>query len=250
MHLPYSFVWIRNTNTFTYTDAAGQYWLTLPVENENDTLTFSHPGYDDFSLPVKTLVSSQRKNVPLKKRAASNPEISFSKKRMKEIDLGFKDAPLTETPSFLTINQDEGFELAQSIPVSVTPCKVTSVNVYFQDATTDSCTFRIQFYSWNGTLPGPRMIEQDIIQTQAVSKGWLRFDLNNEEVILKDSFLVSISLLPSFKEKAAPVHFMMLPGTIPGSFTRLNRLGSWEKSSSPFNMFVTVLAKKKKKKRT
>jgi hypothetical protein len=75
-------VYIKNTNTSTYTDSLGNFCLNIVEANKNDTLGFSALGYESKELPI---LSSQMQKIILKEKDIQIKEISVRSDRYARI---------------------------------------------------------------------------------------------------------------------------------------------------------------------
>lgn len=173
--LPYVNIGISHKNTGTISHPDGTFMLNIPEQYKNDTLTFSMVGYAPIYVPISQMTN--RTQFELREKTSQLNPVTIAGEKLTEEKMGIvKYHPLVHFTDGST-NQDDIFEIAQLIKLDDKPSKVTGINLYISEDGKDSGIFRINFYSFDGKHPGNRIVEKSIVQTQAIQKGWLKFDL-------------------------------------------------------------------------
>ncbi|MEP7128555.1 MAG: alpha/beta hydrolase-fold protein [Chitinophagales bacterium] len=239
--LPFVNIGIKHKNIGTTSQQDGSFSINIPLKNQDDTLTFSLVGYDDLRMPVKEIISSQQKYFPLRIKTITLNNITISANRLVEKNFGIeKNNALIHFTDGST-NQKDIFEIAQLIKLDTSLSKITSVNLFIDEPGNEPVTFRINFYAFDGTMPGNKIIEKNIVQTQEMKAGWLKFDLSEENIYLKGNFIVSIEFIPSANPNKTPVYYEIKLGGGAKSFVRTSSQGTWSIPPHHYRMFVTAL---------
>jgi predicted alpha/beta superfamily hydrolase len=138
------------------------------------------------------------------------------------------------------VNQKHSFEIAQVIKLPAEPTKITSLNLYINDAREDSCTFRINFYRFNGERPTERLLQKSIVQRKAIKTGWLNFNLRDEQVYLKSQSVISLEFIPSqdYKDR---IEFEVKLGGSTRTFLRVSNEEAWNVPPHHYIMYATAL---------
>lgn len=236
--LPFVNIGIRHKNRGTVSREDGTFFIEIPSQQEHDTLTFSLVGYGAVDLPVKAVAANSR--IVLSEKPQQLNTVTIQAEKMVEAKFGIvKYRPLVHFTDRST-NQDDIFEIAQLVRLDTIPSRITSVNLFIGETRKDSAIFRINFYRYDGSVPAGRIVEKSIIQTHAVQKGWLKFDLVSDSVYLKGNVVVGIEFLPS-AEKTEPIAYELKLGGAAKSFVRAQSHGDWVVPPHHYRMFVTAL---------
>jgi len=237
--LPYVNIGIRNKNIGTSSLSDGSFSIKIPASNENDTLTFSMVGYSDLHLPVKSIIATQQHSFQLKPKSAALKPVVITADKLTEKSFGIKNT--STLVNFLdgSTNQNDIFEIAQLIRMDTSYSKITSVNLHINENRSDSGTFRINFYRWDGSRPGERIIEELIVQRKNIVEGWLQFDLIKYNIYLKGNFVVAIEFIPSEK-KNNPIRYELKLGGSSKSFVRTSSQGAWSVPPHHYRLFVNA----------
>ncbi|QJB32833.1 carboxypeptidase-like regulatory domain-containing protein [Chitinophaga oryzae] len=236
--LPFVNIGIRHKNRGTVSREDGTFFIEIPSQQVHDTLTFSLVGYGTIGLPVKAVAANSR--ITLSEKPKQLNTVTIQAEKMVEAKFGIvKYRPLIHFTDRST-NQDDIFEIAQLVRLDTIPSRITSVNLFIGETRKDSAVFRINFYRYDGNQPEGRVVEKSIIQTHAVQKGWLKFNLVNDVVYLKGDVVVGIEFMPS-AEKTDPIAYELKLGGAAKSFVRTQSHGDWIIPPHHYRMFVTAL---------
>lgn len=237
--LPYVNIGIRGKNIGTSSLLNGAFALSIPKENENDTLIFSATGYEEFMMPAGTITAKDLLHIRLKPQITELAGIAIVSQKQVEKKFGIKNNGLIHLGDGST-NQDDIFEIAQLIQPGSSQLKITSVNLYINESRKDSGTFRINFYACEANRPAKKIVGQSIIQTQQIQEGWLKFDLASYHISLKGNFIVAIEFLPSGK-KTTPVFYGIKIGGTAKSYVRTSSQGTWSIPPHHYRLYITAL---------
>lgn len=169
-------------------------------------------------------------------------------KKLKEEKFGIKNDFALMHFIDASINQKETFEIAQLIKFDTIPSKITSVNLLINEKRQDSSLFKINFYSVEDNKPLKRIIEKEIVQKQAIEKGWLTFDLNEYNIYMKDNFVVGIEFLSPLTDGQKPIAYEIKLGGTSKSFVRNNGEKEWKVPPHHFKLHITALVNSKRHK--
>ncbi len=231
---------IRHKNIGSVANSIGIFSLTLEQKYQNDTLIFSCVGYEELSLPIKQIISLQQSDFQLTPKLLQLDTVSAIAPRLKEKKIGvYKYNPLLHFTDG-SIGQDDIFEIAQLMHLGNKTVKLTSLNLHINEPRKDSGIFRINFYAFDGKMPGKRIIEKEILQTKSIRPGWLSFDLANDNIRLKGDIIVSVEFLPSGK-KEYPIVYEIKLGGRSKSFVRTHSIGIWTVPPHHYRMYITAL---------
>lgn len=242
--LPYVNIGISHKNTGTISHWDGTFTMSIPEQFKNDTLTFSMVGYTPIRIPVSQMGASTQFELS-EKTSQLNP-VTIAGEKLTEEKMGIaKYHPLVHFTDAST-NQDDIFEIAQLIKFGDKPSKITGLNLYISEDRKDSGIFRINFYSFDGQRPGNRIVEKSIVQTQAIQKGWINFDLKKYNIYLKGEVVAAIEFIPSEK-KTDPIYYEIKLGGSAKSFSRSQSQGEWRVPPHHYRLYITALVANDKK---
>ncbi len=240
---------IRHKNLGTVSRIDGTFSLSIPGQNEKDTLVFSMLGYEELLVPIRDIIGGGRKQFGLKAEPARLNTVTVSAGKLTERKFGITSHGALMHISDGSTNQDDIFEIAQLVKLDTLRSRLTSVNLYLNASREDSGTFRINFYRFDGSRPAERIIERSIIQKKKIQEGWLKFDLAEYGIYLKGTFVVALEFIPT-KDKSSPIYYELKLGGSSKSFVRTSSQGDWSVPPHHYRLFVTALvADRKDKKR-
>jgi predicted alpha/beta superfamily hydrolase len=239
--LPFVNIGIKNRSVGATSFSDGTFSLSVSPDYKHDTITFSLVGYSDLRVPVLGLGSISKRVFEMKEKTVNLKEVTVSSKKLVEKKYGIKKY----APAFhiidASINQNDIFEIAQLMRLENTLSKVTSVNLFVNNSAGDSGIFRINFYAYAGGLPSRRLVEKNIVRTCATKEGWLKFDLEKENIFLKGDVVVAIEFIPR-KNRNNSVKYEVKLGGRSKSFVRKSSLGAWQVPPHHYRMFITALS--------
>ncbi|MGB3076346.1 MAG: alpha/beta hydrolase-fold protein [Chitinophagales bacterium] len=245
--LPFVNIGIEHKNIGTTSQKDGFFSINIPLKNQDDTLTFSLVGYDDLRMAVKEIISSNTKYfaLPIKSITLSNITISASRLVEKNFGIEKNNALIHFTDG--STNQKDIFEIAQLMKFDTSLSKITAVNLFIDEPGNEPVTFRINFYAFDGNMPGNKIVEKNIVQTHEMKAGWLKFDLSDQNIYLRGNFIVSIEFIPSTNPDKTAVYYEIKLGGGAKSFVRTSSQGTWGIPPHHYRMFVTALVPDNKK---
>jgi hypothetical protein len=107
---------------------------------------------------------------------------------------------------------------------------------------------RINFYENEGGVPGKRIVEKVIYSERALTqKGWAKFDISAEAIIVDKPFFISVELMPPALSKGGDrendisvIYMMGFTSSGKTTFYR-NGTGKWSSSQIGIPMYVEVV---------
>jgi len=239
--LAYVNVGIRQKNTGTISRPDGTFTLRIGPEQLGDTLTFSRVGYQDISLPIRSLAENNPVDVVMAERVTELAAVTVSGSRPVEKSYGIKRRNwLLHFTDGMFLNEDI-FEIGQLIRVGPGKARITSVNLHINAPRRDSALFRINFYRYENDQPTGRLLERSILQRHPVREGWLRFDLTEHPIWLSGTFVVAVELMPEYTQGRSPIAYEVKLGGFSRSFYRRSSLGTWQSPPHHYCLYVTAL---------
>jgi len=239
--LRYVNIGIKKKDVGTVTSADGTFELEVPQPHDKDTLTFSLVGYAAYNLLLSNPEIDTPFSIELTKKTAVLEEVVVLGKRPKEHRFGIKRRGALIHFSDGMFNPDDSFEIGQLIKFGDTPVKLTALNLYLLESRDDSATFRINFYRYGNGEPKERLVEKSILQRQAIKKGWLSFDLTDDDIYLSGDVIASLEFLPEATDSQQQISYEVKLGGSSKSFYRRNSLGKWNTPPHHYCLHVTAL---------
>jgi len=88
--LPFVNIGIKQKNIGTSSLADGTFSIIIPMQNENDTLTFSMVGYTELNLPIKNIIEANPKIFQLKTKTTALQPVVITANKLVEQKFGIK----------------------------------------------------------------------------------------------------------------------------------------------------------------
>ena len=243
--LPFVNIGIRDKNIGTATLSDGSFSIHIPLQYEQDTLTFSMVGYEKWSLPLQDSSRVHQQTFKLKQRTTGLKPVTITTSKLVERSFGIRNSKALLHFTDGSTQQRDIFEIAQLIKLDTVLSRITSVNLHINQARRDSGTFRINFYGYDGSRPTERILEKSIVQKKSIQEGWLKFDLTAYDVYLKGRFIVALEFIPTGR-KSDPIYYEVKLGGSAKSFLRTSSQGAWSVPPHHYRLFVTALVADKK----
>lgn len=222
--LEYVNIGIERKNFGTMSLRDGLFELGIPYKYRNDTLTFSHVGFEQERMPIANMDSFQ--TIELFENVNVLNEILVTANQPKRKEIGIKSYN-----RFLCAPPLHSERVMLMKPRKL-PLKVEKMNIAFHsvDQREDSLSFRINFYSVTDSMPGNNITGQNIIVKHSITQGWNELDLQSFNIVMTENFFVGIEWLPDL-DKKDDRHFMygMVMLRPQSSFSRDTRFGEWHK---------------------
>lgn len=167
------------------------------------------------------------------------PEVEIGAKPLKEKKFGIKKRSLGIHLIDGIVNQKSSYEIAQSVKLPPVPTKITSLNIYLQGTASDSMTFRIHFYRYDGSRPSEPIVEAVTFRKE-IKDGWLNFDLRKEKIYLQGISVVSLEFVSDQKTHEY-LDFEVKLGGSSKTFHRYHQNEEWQTCPHHYIMYITAL---------
>ncbi|MBB6611109.1 carboxypeptidase-like regulatory domain-containing protein [Pontibacter sp. Tf4] len=238
--IPYVNIGIKKKGIGTAATINGTFTLSLPQTSLTDTLTFSAVGFNELSVPIKTIVNDRLAEFKLTEKTTSLREVVVKSKSAKIKKFGTTlRHPFIYGVSHNSDTNDIS-EFAKLIEINNKPSDVLSTSLYLTSSKIDSANMRINFYRNVDGMPGERIAEKSIIKRLPLKEGWVTVNLQDYNITVDEDFFIGFEYLPdpSHKEK-----YLFAFGAVFGGsyFTRKVSLGEWNKGvGGKLSAYVTV----------
>lgn len=191
-----------------------------------------------MSLPIQQIIQEKTGIFYLKEKFSELKEVVISAKMPKTQKIGTKSTNPLLWGSATSKDGKDVVEMGKFVELKKTS-KILKLNVNLKGISTDSATFRINFYGVKDEMPAERIVEKNILYKKGLSKGWLEIDLTEYDLVFDNDFVVAIEFLP---EKDSKGYSFSYGGQMGGStLTRTSSLGTWKKmNGASVSMYLTV----------
>jgi hypothetical protein len=192
---------ILNTTVGTISDTDGTFEVFVPDELRNEKLLFAALGYERKSFHVPTLSNNDNNIIRLVEQVTVLKNVTVQSARLKPAvltELGNKyynegsiyvDSSAAGSAMALLIeNKDPASNAKLKTPYHIKRAKVRIAHNTFADF-----KIRIRFLSVDSVtgLPDLDLVEQNIIESSGLKRGWLKFDLEKYNIrIANPSFFL------------------------------------------------------------
>lgn len=201
--IPYVNIDIKKKAIGTAATIDGTFALSLQNSSLTDTLTFSAVGFNELSVPVKTIVDGELSEFVLTEKTTSLQEVVVSSKAPKIKKFGTTSRnPFIHGTSQARDHNDIS-ELAKLINLNDKPSDILSTKLYLRSYKIDSATMRINFYRNVAGMPGERIVEKSIIKRLPLNVGWITVNLEDYNITVGEDFFIGFEYLPvSIKQRS------------------------------------------------
>ncbi len=159
--IPYVNIGISKKNIGTISNEEGKFELEIPLDLENDTITFSSIGYKSKSIPVKLLLTNLklRPFIELLPEIIELKEVVVKNKALKEKIIGNKSKSKAKRFSNAQLGEEIGIKI--EIKSSPTYIKKFHTNIVLNEG--QGMKFRMNFYNIKNELPNKKIVKDNII---------------------------------------------------------------------------------------
>jgi len=194
--LEYVNIGIKNKDFGTMSFRNGLFELNIPYKYQNDTLSFSHLGFETEKRPIANMGINEDIILFSETYSLSEVTITATQPRRQIIGITMKNSMLGATA--------EHNEWAMFMKPRKLPAKVEKLNIYMNwvEESTDSSYFRINFYAVTDSTPGNNLLMQNIVIKHLIKREWNELDLRSFNIVMAESFFVSIQWLQDLDQKA------------------------------------------------
>ena len=200
--LEYVNIGIPNKDFGTMSFRNGLFELNIPYKYRNDTLSFSHLGFETEKRPIANMATNETIRLFPETYSLSEITITAVQPTRQKIGITMKNSMINATAGHN--------EWAMFMKPRKFPAKVEKLNFYVNwvEESTDSSYFRINFYAVTDSTPGNNLLTQNIVIKHFAKKGWNELDLRSFNIFMDNSFYASIQWLNDLDQKADRNFFM------------------------------------------
>ncbi|WP_276371503.1 alpha/beta hydrolase-fold protein [Chryseolinea sp. H1M3-3] len=244
-HLSYVNIGIKNKDIGTVSREDGSFRIEIPSKFQFDSITFSMVGYYESTLPIQNFVTDKVLTIRLSEKITQLKEIVIAAEKLVEKKYGIRKRGLIHFTDGI-FKEDDSFEIGQVINLGNSHAHITSINLHINSPRSDSANFRINFYKYDvdENIPRERIIDKSILQRHPIKEGWLKFDLSQDNILLKGSVLAAIEFIPDNTKDVSKIFYEVKIGGASKSFFRRTSLGQWTRPPHHYCLFVTALTNK------
>lgn len=241
--MPFVNIGIKNKNTGTISNSAGNFRISIPNDKIGDSLTFSFVGYHSQTISIKNLLDNKPDSILLHHKTQELAEVVvFANGKWKSKKFGLS----RNLPGVFGIVQSDTtsdiVECAQQFDLGEELTKISKFHIYLKGVNKDTASFRINFYHFDGNMPTERAYEKEIFIRRNISNGWLEIDLEEYSVWLTGKIVASIEFLPTDSQKEiislSYGGILVCKGT---SYNRTSSQGEWYKLDfGTYSIYITT----------
>jgi hypothetical protein len=188
----YANIGILNTTVGTISDSDGTFEVFVPDELKDENLLFAAPGYERKSFHVPSLSGNENNVIRLVEQITVLKNVTVQSTRLKPAVLSELGNQYHNEGSIYVDSSAAGSAMALLIenkpPASnaqlKTPYYIKRAKLRIAHNTFADFKIRIRFLSVDSVsgLPDRDLVDQNIIVTSSMKKGWLKFDLEKYNI--------------------------------------------------------------------
>ncbi|MGI9530516.1 carboxypeptidase-like regulatory domain-containing protein [Lutimonas sp.] len=249
--LPYVNIGIKKKGIGTVSDVKGKFKLKLdPSQYQNDTLIFSHIGFETQKVPLKEFDGL----VEIRMRSVINDlqEVVVLGKAPKEKKIGRHSKGLGLThANFYTYYEkgvDDRLSKEKGMKFRIKKnCFLKSLNFNVSSNEFESLKFRINFYKLEDGIPTELIVKKNIIfEINNAFLGWFSVDLQPYEIYLEkelEDVVVSIQWVESVKLNEKSKYFSLSTATsaTEKAYSRDKAMDSWTSHGQSMSFYLDAL---------
>jgi hypothetical protein len=245
-YLQYANIGILGKNQGTVSDANGRFRLRLTNVSPQDTVAISYVGYQTLFVTVTQLVEISSVGPVILEPADIQMEtiVVTSSQRRKTQTFGSRGVNPIAFGIVQSADLSDIAECGQRMNFPEHGARAQSFNLYLREVHTDTVTFRLNFYKYDGEPLAERAFHSELIFRRKINRGWLRLDLSEFDIWLKGDILATIEFLPE-PDQLDSVSFYYggvvrrKNGGI--SYKRTSSHGIWEKNTiGTYAMYIVA----------
>ncbi|PBJ11116.1 carboxypeptidase-like regulatory domain-containing protein [Flavobacterium sp. ACN6] len=250
--LEYVNIGIARKNSGTVSNTNGNFVLKLNKKmNPNDTILFSHIGFETKKVLISQLKSSNNvvKMTP-SENTLKEVVVSFKKPKPKQFGRSAKGLGLMHFNFFTALDKtvDDYLSRERGMEFRIKKdCKITDFNFNITSNEFKSVKFRLNFYKIENGLPSTILIEKDILFEVKDNKlGLFTFDLQPYDIYLDKEMgdiAVTIQWIESVKsnEKSKFFAISTAVSATENSFYRERNMANWSKSGQSLTFYLNTM---------
>ncbi len=203
--IPFATVGISELGIGTITDVDGTFELALDSAHIHEDLLFSALGYEPVSHKIQDLLGSgqdqfflQEAILELDGVVVADEKIGYS--RLKQVQLG---NPHFNTGTMRLDAKANGGAMALLVESENAPFRLNRAKLRIRSSSLPNFKVRIRILDVDANgLPGQDLVNQSIVVSSDIEKGWLWFDLNEESIwVYEHSFFVAFEWVMDRSDK-------------------------------------------------
>lgn len=252
--IPYLNIGIVNKSIGTVSNAKGEFSLLLTEKTpKNDTIVFSHIGYNTKKMIVSSFQSGE--NIILLEPAANQLKevvVEFTKPKSKRFGRTSKGLSLMHFNFYSYYEKAVDDRLSKEIGIEFKlnkDCKIEDLNFNITQNDFKSLKFRLNFYKVENSLPTALLNEKDIFfEIKDNFRGWFKLDLvpfdvfldkENEEVAATIQWVESVKM----NEKSKYFSISTALSATEIAFYREKAMDVWTKSSQGLSFYFNAICR-------
>ena len=176
--LSFATIEIKSLAIGTYTDIGGDFTISVPEKNQNDTVYFYALGYEKKKMIINKLVNSENITIELKQKDFNIKEVKVKLKKIKVIKLGIKQKKPWRYQVTNIFGAQYGHYIRNKDNLSGF---VKSVSFYIAEVGHTDAPFRIRIYKHdkNKNCPGEDILNENLIVQNKNGAGWFTIDISD-----------------------------------------------------------------------
>lgn len=250
--LEYVNIGIFNKNTGTVSNSKGIFSLKLNEKvSLNDTIVFSHVGYESKKIVVNQLKSTNN-SIVLKSSENTLKEVvvKFKQPKPKQFGRSSKGFSLMHSNFYYALDKDVDDRLSREKGMKFKikkDCKVNDFNFNITSNEFKSVKFRLNFYKIENDLPTHLIVDKDIIfEVKNGFLGLYTLDLKPFDIYLDKEMgdiAVTIQWIESVKtnEKSKFLAISTAMSATETSFYREKNMSNWYKSGQSLTFYLNTM---------
>ena len=235
--LPFVNLGILNKDKGTTTNTKGEFKLTIPESNINDTLRISMIGYEPRIFALNDIFKKKRSdlNITLQEKTDELKEVVITDKKLVTKVYGNKTDSKFFGGKFAP--GDLGSEIAIKIKIKNDPTYLEKFSFNISYNTGDTAAFRVNIYEIKNGLPDKNILTENIILGVNGQKGKIEIDLTKYNLAVKDDIFIALEWIEG-KMNSGIVFSAGLMNK--GTYYRKASQGRWRKNSMGVGFNITA----------
>lgn len=190
--VPYANIGIPNTPVGTISNGDGTFHLEIPAKYKSDTVLFSALGFERVSFAISGFGRNENLRITLREQATMLKHVTVTSAKQKAVRAADLGQRFSNVGSIYLDSMAAGSAMALLIenkppsyfPDLVTPYYISRAKLRISYNNLDLFKIRIRFLSVDSStgLPAKDLLDESIVMSSRMRKGWLNFDLEKYRV--------------------------------------------------------------------
>jgi hypothetical protein len=179
--LPYASIEIKSLKTGTYSNEKGDFSISIPEKNHEDTMEISSLGYEKKIIRISELRIPGINKIELKNKVFSFKEVVIKPVKTKTFLIGPTDKkPWRYQVANIIGGQYGRYFVNNSRKQGI----VKTVSYYIYNLGHTNTPFRVRIYSadFQNNRPGEDLLKENVIVTNNNGPGWFKVDLTKYRI--------------------------------------------------------------------